>query len=235
MAQSLIDINLREKRFHDKTVLGQIQFKMSLGERLTLFGPSGCGKTTLLRMIAGLDRQIHGQFSGLDSRIGFVFQEPRLLPWKTVQENIELVAPNQPDLISDLLEQVGLIEAAHEVAAKLSLGMARRVALARALAIKPDLLILDEPFASLDQQRALTLRALVLELIERHQTSLLLVTHDPEEAIQLTQRVLVLGGTPSVIENTFVVSLTETSRLDKALVQKETNRFCSSIFQLTGT
>ena len=132
-----------------------------------LMGPSGCGKTTLLRIIAGLDDRYTGSVgTHPDTRIGLMFQEPRLLPWRTVKQNIELVAA--PDFTEQDLERlaqaVGIADMLPRYPQELSLGLARRVALARAFATKPDLLLLDEPFVSLDERTADRLRRLLLEV-----------------------------------------------------------------------
>src|SRR6202008_2779972 len=128
--------------------------------------PSGCGKTTLLRIITGLDRDYSGVVSLPDhGKLGMVFQEPRLLPWRTVEQNVRLGAPEASDAELDaLFAALGLAKHRHHFPGELSLGQARRVALARAFAVGPDLLVLDEPFVSLDAELADRLRA---ELVER--------------------------------------------------------------------
>lgn len=142
-------------------VLGVIEGRVCAGDRICLLGPSGVGKTTLLNAIAGLEPRLSPgvqQRAGL--RIGYLFQEHRLLPWRTVRQNLALVGASPAD-IERLLAEVGLSGAADSLPDQLSLGMARRAALARCLAIKPDLLLLDEPFASLDAERAAELRDLI--------------------------------------------------------------------------
>lgn len=222
MAKQGMKISIQNKFFQNNHVLGSIDFDLKAGETTTLFGPSGCGKTTLLRIMSGLDCEVNGHVSLNQGRLGFVFQEPRLLPWRTVWENVALVAPNHPERVKQLLEEVGLLDSAPVLAAKLSLGMARRVALARALVIDPEVLILDEPFASLDNERAAQLRLLILDLSERHNLTLLLVTHDLFEAVQLTQRILVLDGKPSEIKFELPIKLTPTQRRDTGIVFHQT-------------
>lgn len=180
-------------------VLGDIFVQVGAGDRICLLGPSGVGKTTLLNGIAGLDRRLTAEMikaqPGL--RIGYLFQEHRLLPWRTVRQNLLLVGAS-PCEIDRLLAQVGLGDAGDVLPDQLSLGMARRAALARCLAIKPDLLLLDEPFASLDPDRAHELRALISTLLNAYPTmAMICVTHDPRDADQLANRLWYLDGTPA--------------------------------------
>lgn len=214
-------IDVQHKAYRQQRVLEKIQFDLVQGETTALFGPSGCGKTTLLRIIAGLDSDFEGAVANRDMQLGFVFQEPRLLPWLSVYDNIALVAPDKPESIQQLLIEVGLQEVAALEASRLSLGMARRVSLARALVREPEILILDEPFASLDQARAAQLRLLLLQIIERHDLKVLLVTHDPREAVQLAQRILLLGGRPSRIQREISVSLSANERRDPDAVEQQ--------------
>jgi NitT/TauT family transport system ATP-binding protein len=170
-------------------------------ESLTvLMGPSGCGKTTLLRIIAGLDDKFTGE-AGIpaDTRIGLMFQEPRLLPWRTVRQNIELVAAPDfgPRDLDRLAQAVGIADMLPRYPQELSLGLARRVALARAFATKPDLLLLDEPFVSLDERTADRLRKLLLEVWQARPTTAILVTHNPREAILLADQLVLLAPRPT--------------------------------------
>jgi ABC-type nitrate/sulfonate/bicarbonate transport system ATPase subunit len=167
-----------------------------------LMGPSGCGKTTLLRIIAHLDDQFVGTVEfPTDARIGLMFQEPRLLPWRTVRENIELVAaPNFTEAeLEQLAHAVGIADMLPRYPQELSLGLARRVALARAFATKPDLLLLDEPFVSLDEKTADRLRRLLLEVWSGRPTTALLVTHNAREAIQLADQLVLLAPRPTQV------------------------------------
>jgi len=165
-----------------------------------LMGPSGCGKTTLLRIVAGLDDRFTGDV-GIPpgTRIGLMFQEPRLLPWRTVRRNIELVAA--PDFSEADLEwlahAVGIADMLPRYPQELSLGLARRVALARAFATKPDLLLLDEPFVSLDERTADRLRKLLLQVWQARPTTAILVTHNAREAIMLADQLVLLAPRPT--------------------------------------
>ena len=181
-------------------VLGVIAAQVREGDRICLLGPSGVGKTTLLNGIAGLDPQLRPmieQRAGL--RVGYLFQEHRLLPWRTVRQNLALVGASAAD-IERLLAEVGLSGAADSLPDQLSLGMARRAALARCLAINPDLLLLDEPFASLDAERAAELRGLIARLLDQHPAmAMICVTHDPRDADDLANRLWYLSGAPATL------------------------------------
>jgi NitT/TauT family transport system ATP-binding protein len=180
-------------------VLGRLSFSLANGEVAALVGPSGCGKTTLLRIIAGLDEDFAGTV-GLpaDGTIGMVFQEPRLLPWRTVEQNVALAAPQASKAKLDaLFATLGLTAHRTHYPGELSLGLARRVALARAFAVEPDLLLLDEPFVSLDHALAKRLRDELAELVQRLRVTTLLVTHDVDEAIGLADRLLLLSTNPA--------------------------------------
>jgi len=182
-------------------VLGELEFSLANGEVAALVGPSGCGKTTLLRIIAGLDRHYQGSVRLPDHcRLGMVFQEPRLLPWRSVEANVRLAAPAATDAALDtLFRTLGLAAHRGHYPGELSLGLARRVALARAFAVEPDLLVLDEPFVSLDAALAERLRSELVELVTRRPVTTLLVTHDVEEAIGLADRLLVMSASPARI------------------------------------
>ena len=184
-----------------RIVLREIAFSIARGEVVALLGPSGIGKSTTLRILLGLDEAFEGRIQRGDGRIGVMFQEPRLLPWLTVTENLRLVvteAMPQPN-ISALLEMVRLRDAGSLYPRQLSLGMARRAALARALAVSPEVLVLDEPFASLDPQLAAALADVVERWTRDTGAAVLLATHDLAHALQLASRVLILTGTPATL------------------------------------
>jgi NitT/TauT family transport system ATP-binding protein len=205
-ASGQLELHIKHKSYRAATggrlqVLGEISITLPKGEVAALVGPSGCGKTTLLRIIMGVDRDFEGVVSlPVNCRLGVVFQEPRLLPWWTVEQNIRLAAPQaSAEALSALFAALDLTEHRQHYPGELSLGLARRVALARAFAIEPDLLILDEPFVSLDAPLAERLRAELVELVSRKPVTTLLVTHSIDEAIGLADRVLLLSASPARI------------------------------------
>src|SRR5207344_1699821 len=180
-------------------VLGELAFSLGNGEVAALVGPSGCGKTTLLRIIAGLDSDFEGSVAlPAHGMLGMVFQEPRLLPWRTVEQNVRLAAPAATDASLDaLFRTLGLAAHRAHYPGALSRGRARRVAMARAFAVEPDLLLLDEPFVSLDDALAARLREELAELVTRSPVTTLLVTHNVEEAIALADRLFLLSSSPA--------------------------------------
>ncbi len=221
-------VDIREKWFAPvgdapaKRALGQVAFSVAPGDMLALIGPSGCGKTTLLNLIAGLDGDFGGRIDfAPGSRLAYVFQEPRLLPWRTVEDNIRLVLDGDPQdqaRIEQVLSQVELGSVAKLFASRLSLGMARRVSLARAFVIEPGLLLLDEPFVSLDEPTARRLRLLLKGLLALHRTTAMLVTHDLREAIMLARRLILLSASPGRLVGEIEVPLSEAERRDEQTI-----------------
>ncbi|CAA2139405.1 ABC transporter ATP-binding protein [Hyphomicrobium sp. ghe19] len=210
-------------------VLKDISFEVAARSFLVITGPSGCGKSTLLNIMAGLDRDYDGSvdLGPARDRLAFIFQTPRLLPWRTVYENISLALPDgdpRQSRIAAMLERVGLGQAMNAYPERLSLGMQRRAALARGFILEPEILLMDEPFVSLDEQTAQSLRDLLLELWHSHPTTVIFVTHDRTEAIQLGTRILRLApGKASVVQDV-TIDLTEAQRHDRAAVLAEQNR-----------
>jgi NitT/TauT family transport system ATP-binding protein len=183
-------------------VVRDLELRLEAGSFGALIGPSGCGKTTILRIAAGLDTDFEGLLRTPGAgRLGIVFQEPRLLPWRTVEDNVRLALPaHQTDIdLTDLFETLGLGSHLTRYPGELSLGLARRTAIARAFAIQPDFLLLDEPFVSLDEAVAARLRSELMALTARTRVTTLLVTHNLEEAIQLADRLFVLSDRPTHI------------------------------------
>jgi NitT/TauT family transport system ATP-binding protein len=186
-----------------------------------LMGPSGCGKTTLLRIVAGLDDRFAGNVHVPDNaRIGVMFQEPRLLPWRTVRQNIQLVAEDMSNAeLERLASAVGIADMLPRYPQELSLGLARRVALARAFAPRPDLLLLDEPFVSLDERTADRLRHLLLEVWSARPTTAILVTHNPREAILLADQLVLLAPRPTHVVAVVPIPIPQGER-DAAVVEE---------------
>lgn len=197
-------IDVKSKRFGAKAVLERVSFTLGPGEVVAVTGPSGVGKTTLLRIAAGLDADFDGAVEA-PQPIGVVFQEPRLLPWRTVARNVALALPEGTDpgdaarRAREALAVVGLGTEAAQFPRALSLGMARRVAMARALVVDPAVMLLDEPFVSLDDATARRLRDLAARLWRDRDMSVLLVTHNLAEAVALADRIVMLDGTPARI------------------------------------
>ncbi|WP_061300326.1 ABC transporter ATP-binding protein [Herbidospora cretacea] len=179
--------------FGGTTVLDGVHLRIEKGEVVALLGESGSGKSTLLRILAGLDEEATGEFTTSGSK-AVVFQEHRLLPWKRVAENVALGVRggDAPARTATALEEVGLADRGRAWPSELSGGQSQRVAFARALVREPDLLLLDEPFGALDALTRLKMQALFGRLRARHGFAALLVTHDVEEALLLSDRLLVL-------------------------------------------
>jgi NitT/TauT family transport system ATP-binding protein len=224
-------VDLRRKVFRGpddapRLVLHEVAFRMRPGELVAIVGPSGCGKTTLLNIVAGLDPAFEGTVRIGDgppaaARIGYVFQNPRLLPWRTVYDNIALVLPGTTDraAIFRLLEEVGLAGTAALYPSRLSLGMARRAAIARAFVIEPELLLMDEPFASLDEATADRLRRVLVALWRARPTGVLFVTHDLHEAVELADRILLFSQSPGRLLADVTVPLARERRGDRAALE----------------
>jgi ABC-type nitrate/sulfonate/bicarbonate transport system ATPase subunit len=200
----LLKVHIKHKYYRAASggrlhVLGELLIALTNGAVAALVGPSGCGKTTLLRIIVGLDQDFEGSVQRpAHGKLGVVFQEPRLLAWRTVEENVRLAAPQASDAaLSALFATLGLAGHRRHYPGELSVGLARRVALARAFAVEPDLLILDEPFVSLDAALVTRLRAELVELVSRRPVTTLLVTHSIEEAIGLADRLFLLSASPA--------------------------------------
>ncbi|MCP1560540.1 UNVERIFIED_ORG: NitT/TauT family transport system ATP-binding protein [Methylobacterium sp. SuP10 SLI 274] len=178
-----------------------LAFELHAGEITCLIGPSGAGKTTTLRILLGLDRDFEGSVTPEPSEAGIamVFQDPRLLPWRTIEQNVRLGLPRERRArdLDGLFASLGLASWRAHYPGALSLGMQRRVALARALALEPRILVLDEPFVSLDDAAAASLRALVVEAVADSGTSALMVTHNVAEAIEIADRLLLVSPRPA--------------------------------------
>ncbi|CAO3429141.1 ABC transporter ATP-binding protein [Azospirillum doebereinerae] len=225
-----LSLDIRSKRFPAqgkapaRTVLEDVRLTLPAGRFHAILGPSGCGKTTLLNIVAGLDRDFQGRVllprgdGGGEPVLGYVFQNPRLLPWRTVAENLALVLHGRPDRderVARWLREVGLEGQGDVHPPRLSVGMSRRAALARAFAVEPSLLLMDEPFASLDEPTARHLRHLLTRVLRAHPTTVLFVTHDLREAIALADRILFLSRPPTRLLLDLPVALSDEDRADE--------------------
>jgi NitT/TauT family transport system ATP-binding protein len=204
------------------TALGEITFTVEKGEIVCIVGPSGCGKSTLLRAVSGLMPPSAGESRFMDEvikevpvELAFVFQEysKSLFPWLTVRGNVAfplkargMSRKERNQVVGDALASVGLADAVDKYPWQLSGGMQQRVAIARALVCQPALLLMDEPFASVDAQTRAELEDLLLNLRREYNTTVLLVTHDIDESVYLSDRVLVLSKAPSTIVATIDVT-----------------------------
>jgi len=200
-------------------VLEDVSLKLREGEIVALVGPSGCGKTTLLNIISGLLFPDRGELSFREGlRLGYIFQEPRLLPWKSVEANIAFVQENflgeveGKQIRERLLERTGLLDYREAYPAQLSGGMKQRLEMVRALAIRPELLLMDEPFKSLDIGLKYQLQELLLEEYGREKFGIFLITHDPEEAVLLADRVIILSEKPTGIRREILLDLPRAER-----------------------
>ena len=226
-----IQINIHSKTY---PAIGQAghhaaikAFNLSLksGEFVCLVGPSGCGKTTLLNIIANLDKDYDGELlvgrEQAQPRIGYIFQNPRLLPWRTVRENIELVlkSDQSPSIVDALLEVMQLTQSQHVYPERLSLGMSRRVSIIRAFAVDPEVLLMDEPFVSLDAPTARQVRALLLTLWQERPHTVLFVTHDLREAIALADRIVFLSAAPMAVVREIMVPISRSDRDNEQAIE----------------
>ncbi|WP_342078186.1 ATP-binding cassette domain-containing protein [Yoonia sp. SS1-5] len=196
----VLDLRLRALGFGGKQILGPINLQLPRGQTLALVGPSGIGKSSLLRIFAGLVRRYEGDCA-VHGKTAMVFQEPTLLPWRSARDNITIPTGVTSDIADAALESVGLGQRAAAYPAQLSLGQQRRLSLARAFAVQPDLLLLDEPFVSLDPALATEMMDLFSELRAAHGVTTVLVTHVVQEANRLADRIVTLAGDPAVIHD----------------------------------
>lgn len=210
----MIRLRIDEKRHGERILFQNFELQIARGEAVCLVGPSGCGKTSLLHILAGLDSRFSGHLQRDGAgRTGMLFQEPRLFPWRTVGQNLRMVMPHHAasssllesksrhqHAIDAILKEMDLANCMDMFPAQLSLGMARRVALARSLLVEPDLILLDEPCVSLDPATADDMRDLLCRVRQMTEdVTLVMVSHDPQDARQLTDRVCSLAGSPTQV------------------------------------
>ncbi len=212
----MLSIDALSKTYADGVVaLEHLSLTVGDGEIVALVGGSGCGKTTLLRLIAGLDTASAGQIrlddqtiNGPSANVGVIFQEPRLFPWLTIEDNVafglnHLSAFEREGLVANALTRVGLAGHGGRWPRELSGGQQQRAAIARALVTRPRLLIMDEPFSALDPTTRASLHRHLLSLWDESRPTMLLVTHDVEEAVTLADRIIVMQPNPGRVFETF--------------------------------
>ena len=216
----MLAIDSLAKHFPNGVIaLNDVDLAIDQSEIVSLVGTSGCGKSTLLRILSGLESASHGRVaidgdpvSGPHPEIGMVFQEARLMPWLSVADNVRFALKDedkatQDRKIADVLAKVGLADFALAYPRQLSGGMAQRVAIARALVRRPSILLLDEPFSALDSFTRLQLQDHLLELWREERFTMVFVTHDVEEAVALSDRIVVMRGNPGHIHAEFALDL----------------------------
>ncbi len=200
----MMHIHIESKCFDQKAIIQDLRLQIKAREIVALIGPSGAGKSTLLSMMGGLDSDYEGDIHCTDNnhhRIGMMFQQARLMPWMTVVDNVSLVAQEgtPKSAAVHLLQQVGMGDYLDAYPNQLSGGQSRRVALARAFMYEPDILLMDEPFSSLDAPSAQALRQQLLALKSTRPMSIIYVTHDLREAITIADRVCILSHSPMTL------------------------------------
>jgi sulfonate transport system ATP-binding protein len=228
----MLQAHTLRRNFDAFRAVGPLDLRIEDERVVGIIGPSGCGKSTLLRLLAGLDTPTDGAIT-LDGReiagpredIGIVFQEPRLMPWLTVADNVAFGLWHLPRnarnaAVAAVLEQVGLSAFANALPKQLSGGMAQRVGIARALVLKPRLLLLDEPFGALDPLIRMKMQDHLLELVGKNVPTIVLITHDIEEALVLSDRIIVLQGPPASVRRDIEIALSYPRRRSSAEFQE---------------
>lgn len=202
----MLKIKHLNKTYPDQSllVLNDISFTVHDNEIVMIIGPSGCGKSTLLNIISKNDENYLGLVEFTDNKLGYVFQEDRLLPWKTVEQNVRLVNPEgSKEEVDKILNDVDILPFKHYFPKNLSGGMKQRCSIARALYYGSDLLLLDEPFKSLDHSLRNEMLKLIAKINRNTNISILYVTHDIDEALMLADRIIVLSKRPAIIADDF--------------------------------
>ncbi len=211
----LLEVDIKKKAFQNNLVLSEMSLDLEKNKFTTILGPSGCGKSTLLKAIVGLDNEYDGmiRLNGTDvsepvKECSMVFQEPRLLPWASVEENVMFpLEKSNGENLSELLTILTLENFSQNLPKELSGGMAQRVSLARALINLPEIILLDEPFSALDIITRHKLQDKLIETLEKRKTTALMVTHDIEEAVYLSDTIHVMKQRPSAIVKTYRIAL----------------------------
>lgn len=219
MNSVLIEVHHVSKSFHQEHILKEISFQVHRGEVIAILGKSGCGKSTLLNLIGGFEKPTEGQITMDGKEVNhpskkciLLMQQYGLFPWRSVQKNVELAlegcsipSKERTQRALHYIEMVGLSDKRHVFPHELSGGMQQRVAIARALAIQPEVILMDEPFAALDTFTRYHLQDELIQIQQKEQATILLVTHDIEEAIYLADRIFILSSHPGMIHKEIVV------------------------------
>lgn len=216
----MIELNKVSKKFDENIIFDNFNLKIEDNEITTILGPSGCGKTTLLKIISGLDQDYEGDILGIDlSKISFIFQEPRLLNWKSVYDNIAFVTDNEP-VIDEALRLVDLEQEKDLYPKNLSGGMKQRVAIARAFAYPSKLLLMDEGFTGLDLKIKLELIDYFIKIWKKDQKTVIHITHDIDEALLLSDRVIQFSSNPINILNDLRITIDKDERYDSRKIKE---------------
>ena len=225
MANTIFEVRNLSFSYHtlsgETKVLENISFSVNYGEFVSIVGPSGCGKSTLLSLISGMIAPEEGEIiftNGTRPKMGYMLQRDHLLDWRTIYQNTilgleinKILTEENITYANDLIKEYGLSDFKDKKPRELSGGMKQRVALIRTLALKPEILLLDEPFSALDFQTRLIVSKDISNIIRKEHKTAILITHDISEAIRLSDKVIVLSNRPATIKNKMDISLSGTN------------------------
>ena len=239
---NILNIQNLKKTYHtkEKETIAVEDFSLSLadGEFVALVGPSGCGKSTILSILSGLEEKTDGTIIYQNKKMGYMLQTDALFEWLTILDNCLLglkikgeLTDEKREYVISLLKKYGLGDFLNSYPSHLSGGMRQRVALIRTLAIKPDILLMDEPFSALDYQSRLAISDDVFHILKEEKKSLIMVTHDSAEAISMCTRVIVLSKRPCTIKKEFLISLTDFSTPIENRKAKEFSHYYEEIWK----
>lgn len=230
MNEILINVNNLNKTYDNLQIINNISFNIIKGNIISLIGPSGCGKSTILNIISGLENQTSGSINATNN-IGYMLQQDSLFPWLTVYENCILglqinnkLAKDNIEYIKKLLTDFKLEDFTNSYPSNLSGGMKQRVALIRTLALKPDIILLDEPLSALDYQSRLKISEDIYKIIKNNNITCILVTHDIEEAISLSDEIIILSKRPASIKK---IIKTNFNPKDTPLQRRKSSEFAN--------
>ena len=223
MTKNILEVKNLSFSYHTLTgetkVLNNVSFSVKYGEFISIVGPSGCGKSTFLSLLSGMIKPEEGEIIFSDSpspKMGYMLQRDHLLEWRTIYQNTilgleinKLLTSDNINYVNTLIHEYGLSDFKDKKPGELSGGMKQRVALIRTLALKPEILLLDEPFSALDFQTRLIVSKDISDIIRKEHKTAILITHDISEAIRLSDKVIVLSNRPATIKNQMNISLTE--------------------------